>query len=115
MLAFNSQKLYCIGSQCQEKCTTKIGCQLVKGEINEKTCFACRDGEEYKNSKCVSICNSNQIFENGKCVRPSCPRNSYWDRKLLQCTCYIDNQHVIDGECQKCPKDQLWDSSSKSC
>lgn len=64
----------------------------------------------------VCVCNSGFYLDGAACTKIiSCPLRSSWDSVKLVCVCAINGEYLINGSCQTCQVNSVWNGAQCAC
>lgn len=110
-------------NQCQN-------CPANSAPNNLDTECLCNAGYSKSGSSCISncpadatpnsqgqcICSGGKIFNAGQCITTtSCPDRSTFNTATLSCVCNSRNENIIDGRCQPCGANSVWNKDKCVC
>lgn len=64
----------------------------------------------------VCVCNLGFYLDGTECKKVvSCPPRSLWDSVKLVCVCKTSGEYLINGSCQTCQQNSVWNGSQCVC
>lgn len=92
-------------------CDCKPGYTLSGGQ-----CISNCPTDASPNPEGVCVCSGGKVFFNGQCIVPTnCPARSTFNSASSSCVCNNRNENIINGVCQPCGDNSVWNKNQCVC